>query len=366
MEPLKYIYSHSFIDNLANELKEQHAPFDVLLFKKEVLSDGWDNLELKQRMSRISDCILRLLPSDPMESTDILETYTASLLQKHSGMSFPYMFIPDCLEKSLLAFPERAFDAFEKVTVFTSCEFAVRPFLIKYQDYGLSRMLAFSQSKKEEVRRFASEGCRPRLPWGLALPALKKDATPIFPILSKLMQDDSEFVRRSVANNLNDISKDHPETILQFAHDWLNKDRSTEKLLKHALRTLLKKGNTRALGYFGINEGNLSCNGFHVEDKVNIGDRLTFSFEVENLSDEELMLRIEYRIYFLLANGSHNSKVFKISERNLQSRDKISLTKAHSFRSITTRRFYDGLHHLSIILNGVEMKKQAFILSNQT
>ena len=362
MEPLKNIYSEKFLLDFAHRLGGVYTDFDEKKFINKTISPPWPDLELKQRMSRIADVTIELLPSDVFLAAAILEKLCEEVSHSTQGMNFGYMFVPECIEKLLLPHPERAFEAFEKITSFTSCEFAVRIFLIKHQELGMAYMNTFADSTKEGVRRFASEGCRPRLPWAMALPALKKDPSPIFPILHKLMDDPSEFVRRSVANNLNDISKDHEDLVLDFARKHLSNGVERKKLIKHGLRTLLKKGHTQALNLFGSNAAHFEMVQFQTAATVRVGDYLTFEFGLANTDEQTLDLRIEYAIYFKLANGSHNKKVFKITERKLAASDTLTINKRHSFKPITTRKYYKGEHHLSIIINGREQSKASFLL----
>lgn len=162
------------------------------------------------------------------------------------------MFFPDYIERFGMEDYAVAVGTMERLTAFTSCEFAVRPFIKKHEGQMLEQMLGWSEHSSHHVRRLASEGSRPRLPWAMALPKLKKDPSPILPILENLKVDSSEYVRRSVANNLNDISKDNPDVALSVFRDWIGHSPETNRIVKHGCRTLLKQGVPEAMELFGF------------------------------------------------------------------------------------------------------------------
>jgi 3-methyladenine DNA glycosylase AlkC len=244
----------------------------------------------------------------------------------------------------------------EYITQFISCEFAVRPFIMKYGDHMLSKMEQWSIHENHHVRRLASEGSRPRLPWAMALPVLKKNPNPILPILENLKNDPSEYVRRSVANNLNDIAKDHPSIVIEVARQWKGYSKETDALIKHACRTLLKQGDKEILKHFQLNDNpKIEINNFNIfTPKVTIGDSLEFAFVIQNNDKVEQTIRLEYGIHYLRQNGTHSKKVFKISERQIKPNEIMNIQRRQSFRLITTRQFYIGQQKLSIIVNGVE------------
>ena len=226
-------------------------------------------------------------------------------------------------------------------------------------------MLELTNNKNENIRRFASEGCRPRLPWAIALPEFKKDPTLILPILEKLNNDDSEFVRRSVANNMNDISKDNPNIVLGMCEKWIRKSEKTEWIVKHACRTMLKAGDKRALILFDFEDPkNIKVENFKIEnEQVKIGDHLKYSFSLKVEGKNEVKLRLEYAIDYLKANNSHSRKVFKITE-NFYKPGSYEFIKKHSFKEMTTRKHYAGEHKISIIVNGEDKVNMSFDVIN--
>lgn len=230
----------------------------------------------------------------------------------------------------------------------------------------MAQMLAWAWHEQESVRRLATEGCRPRLPWAMALLALQADPSPILPILEQLKNDPSESVRRSVANNLNDISKDHPETVLKLLNNWQDEgNQEISWITNHALRTLLKQGHPQALELLGFpSDPALSVQNLTIEPTtLAIGEELTFSFEVVSSGQEEQKLMIDYIVYLMRANGRQTPKVFKMSKRTLAPGQGIQLHKRHSFRPITTRKYYPGAQALEIQINGRRFGRVAFELT---
>ncbi len=365
MEPLKNIYTQDFMEEFSISIKKVITNFNSELFLKSIFDNKWKNRELKQRMRHITLTLKSQLPNDFKIMIDsVLKIVIQLQKEKIKGQSFEWMFLPEFIELYGLDNLEVSVNAFETLTQFTSCEFAVRPFFVKHPKQMISKHLEWSKHKNEHVRRLASEGCRPRLPWAMALPELKKDAKPIVPILENLKNDTSEYVRRSVANNLNDIAKDNPELVIKTAKKWIGKTPQTDKLIKHACRTLLKAGNQEIMQLFGFGSvKNIKVNNLIVKEiEVTIGSNLEFSFDIENKADSDLKLRLEYAIYYQKANAILSKKVFKISEKTYNKKSVSEIKKKQSFKIISTRKFHLGLHQVAIIVNGVELNKIDFYL----
>jgi 3-methyladenine DNA glycosylase AlkC len=366
MSALKDIYSPSFYNFFAGIAETVIPSFDSKKFIRQIFIGDWNNKELKQRMRHTSIVLHQFLHDDFDKAVKQIEKITLKLQQtKTSENIFGFMFLPDYIEIFGLNHFRVSVQAMELVTQFVSCEFAVRPFILKYNDNMMKQMLAWSKHKNHHVRRLASEGCRPRLPWAMGIPELKQQPKIILPILENLKNDPSEYVRRSVANNLNDIAKDHPAIVIDIVSKWSGISNETNGLIKHGSRTLLKQGNTEILKHFGLANNSK----FEVTDlkvitpRIKIGKDLIFSFTVKNGSNKEQLFRLEYAIHYLRQNGQLSKKVFKISERIFERHEKTSITKKQSFRIITTRKFYTGKQKLSIILNGHERAMKYFVLT---
>jgi len=286
---LKDLYSKKLINSLSCEIKKTYPSFNPTKFSKRIFDKTWKEKELKQRMRHISQTLHEFLPDNYSKAINILKPAS----KKFSG--FEYMFFQDYVELYGMDNFNESMSALECFTKYASSEFAVRPFIVKYPKKMMRQMEKWATSDNYHVRRLASEGCRPRLPWAMALPEFKNDPSAVLKVIEKLKNDDSEYVRRSVANNLNDISKDNPNITLKTAKAWKGKNENTDKLVKHACRTLLKASNQQALRLFGYgNPKNIQLHQFKLTKKVARGGRLEFSFELKTSKKNLGRLRIEY------------------------------------------------------------------------
>ncbi|MEM8677332.1 MAG: DNA alkylation repair protein [Cyanobacteria bacterium P01_G01_bin.67] len=356
-EPLKNLYSLELIASLCQEISALYGEFDSHGFSQYVIDDHWQKKELKERMRHISQSLHHFLPMKYAEAIQILINAST----KFSG--FEYMFFPGFVELYGLDKYEESIAALEHFTKYSSSEFAVRPFIKKYQGKMLKQMEMWAESDNYHVRRLASEGCRPRLPWAMSLPDFKKDPGQILPILAKLKNDESQYVRRSVANNLNDISKDNPQVVIEIASNWLGDSPQVDWIVKHAARTLLKEGEPEIMTLFGFTKPeHINLEAFHLQQSVEIGGEVSFSFKLKTHQQQIGKLRIEYAIDFLKKNGRQSRKVFKVSESVIRGQEKF-VQKSHSFRKISTRKYYAGSHRIAIIVNGYELANQEFLLT---
>jgi 3-methyladenine DNA glycosylase AlkC len=369
------MFNKQFFDRFTKDLKLVINDFDTRKFVSKIMNDEWENKEFKQRCWHITTVLKNFLPADYKDSIAKILELLDRIKDKHDysevddeafSLSLEYGWILDnFVEQYGLDDYETSVQAIEKITQFTSCEFSVRPFIIKYPAKMMKQMLAWSKHKHWGVRRLSSEGCRPRLPWAMALPNLKEDPTPIIPILENLKNDKSRFVRLSVANNLNDIAKDNPETVIALAKKWQGKLDETDWVIKHGSRTLLKQGHAEAMGVFGFDAvKNINIKDFKiVTPKVKVGEFLEFEFKLLNNSAEKANIRLEYGLYYQKANGTLSKKVHKISEKEYAENSVVQITRKHSFKVVTTRVLHPGLHQVSIIINGKEFEKHDFELT---
>lgn len=364
-EPLKNIYNQAFFNRLLKSIIAVKPEFNSAAFLEEVYDDQWENRELKQRMRHITICLKQQLGNNYKENVQTLLALIPVLRNEgYKSDNLAFVFLPDFIELYGQNDYETSIHAIENITQFVSCEFAIRPFIIQNPEATLGVMLKWSKHENLHVRRLSSEGCRPRLPWAMALPALKKDPGPILPILENLKNNESEYVRRSVANNLNDISKDNPEVIIDIIKRWNGTTPETNWIAKHASRTLLKQGNSDVMQLFGFGDVNhLKVIDFVVlTPKVKIGENMTFSFKILNPKNIPSKVRVEYGIYYQKSNGSLSRKVFKICEKVYKGSTPSEIIRKQSFKLITTRKFHLGKHQVSVILNGVELEKKDFEL----
>jgi len=199
----------------------------------------------------------------------------------------------------------------------------------------------------------------------MRLPQFISDPAPLLPVLEQLKDDPSEYVRRSVANHLNDIAKDHPEIVLALAQRWRGRSPATDRLVKHACRTLLKRGDARALQLFGQTHGiEVRVRRFaFAATRVPIGTDLGFSFDLVLDESDSCRVRLEYAVDFVKARGHTARKVFKISEREMVPGQSLHFTRRHRFDDLSTRTHHPGKHRIAIIVNGVQRAARSVMLT---
>lgn len=357
---VKEVYNEEFISLLARGVKQAYPQFDVNHFVKLVFEGNWAEKALKERMRHVTTCLHNCLPSQYEEAITILRK-VAPQLEEHELAG---IVLPDFVEMYGLHNWDVSIDALELFTKYTTSEYAVRPFFVKDQNKMVEQMTKWSLHPHHRVRRLASEGIRPRLPWGMALNQFKQDPLPIIPILTNLKEDEFLYVRKSVANNINDISKDHPEVVLKLAKEWIGKHPHTDWIIKHGCRTLLKKGNKQALSIFGFQgSDSVQVIDFTVgKEKVFIGEDLPFSLELKGDNEEPFKIRVEYAIDYVKASGNRNRRVFKVTENEITNGKILSYKKSHSFKDLSTRKHYAGLHTITLLINGEEVRKTDFLV----
>jgi 3-methyladenine DNA glycosylase AlkC len=365
----KNIFSSELFEHVGNALSSLNSNFDEVEFRTQIYDFGWDKMEFKERMHHIAIVLRSHLSDDYGDCVNelylMIDYFKNTSADKIKFSELAFVFIPDLIEKYGIDDFEVSVAAFENITPFTTCEYAVRPFIIKNEDRMLTKVLEWTKHKDENVRRLASEGSRPRLPWGIAIQSFKNNPEPIIPILEALKNDSSEYVRKSVANSLNDISKDNPQIVIDIAKRWKGKSKETDWIVKHACRTLLKAGNVEVLQLFGFcAPDNIVVNELTLQaDIISIGDDLEFSFELHNQSLKKENIRLEYAIYYFKKNGTLSKKVYKISEKVYAPKSITIISRRQSFKLITTRKFHAGKHIVSIIINGIEVRKRTFELN---
>lgn len=370
MEPFKNAYSPEMIADIARHLSAA-GPFDAARFTAMACA-GLEALELKARSRHIARALDTCLPQDFTEACDQMiaalgpETETEGW---EGGDSTPGIrgWAMLCLGEVVQARgPDHYDQAMEVLRVFTSrfsSEFDVRPFLRDDLARGLPHLMRWAGDENPHVRRLASEGCRPRLPWGIRLQALVEDPAPILPLLTGLRDDPSEYVRRSVANNLNDIAKDHPDLVAEIAADWLkgaSKQRS--RLVRHACRGLIKAGHPGALAAFGFYPPELDVTLAVGPERVRMGDDVSLDVTLTSRAKGAQTLVVDYAVHFMRANGKTSPKVFKWTQLHLPAGEQATLSKLHKLREVSTRNHYPGAHGVTVQINGQSLAQGAFDL----
>jgi len=347
------------IGRFAGYLNKADERFDPDRFMEKVFDPSWKGLELKERLHHIALVLKEFLPAGYRPALEILHRAAAQFTEgaffSLAMCEFVALYGLDDWEASL--------PALGQFTCLCSAEFAVRPFIVKDPERMMAQMLLWAHSPIPQQRRLASEGCRPRLPWGIGLPAFKADPALILPILEVLKTDQDENVRRSVANNLNDIAKDHPELVIEILRNWQAEDiPAFKEIATRALRTLVKNGDPDALELTGFRfGGEFEVRDFKIEPAaIPTGGEVRFSFKLHSTSESEQNVVVDYTLHLARANGKQSPKVFKLAKVKLAAGETVSITRKYSFQEVTTRRYYPGAHAIEIQVNGVSCARGEF------
>lgn len=368
---LKDLFDRALVAELAQRLHAAHAPLDPDAFQKDA-THNLEALELKQRSAQICAALGRHLPAGFEDAVAVLQQAMGpddggGGLEGFDGFAFmPFL---DFIAAYGLEKPHAALDAMEYMTRYFSAEFAVRPFILRYPDQALPRLLRWTAHPDWRVRRLASEGSRPRLPWGQRLPPFVKDPAPVIDLLDRLYADENLVVRRSVANNLNDIAKDHPDLAADTAKRWWAAgDKDARWTVGHGLRTLIKQGHRGALAVLGFAGGDrIEPHDFCVVPQtVAVGGTVHFSLRLVSRENEAVRLVVDYALHRVLANGKKARKVFKLKQVELRPGEAVDLAGKQTFRQLSTRTYYPGPHAIEILANGRSLGTHAFELTHPT
>ena len=359
MEPLKEMFNKEFYEHLARETKRVHKSFNDKNFLKEVTIE-LPTLSLNQRMRKTSEVLHLHLPSDYKKTISILYEVIPNIKRGYVNLVFPDyvgMYGKHDFKTSL--------DALKYFTSFGSSEFAVREFLRADFEKTICVMKAWASDENHHVRRLSSEGSRPRLPWSFKLDEPIKNPFSTKEILDTLREDSELYVRKSVANHLNDISKDNPDALFAIVKQWNKNHKHTSWIIKHASRSLIKKGNQQSLQLFDFDKNpKIELVNFKlVKKKIKLGEKLNFSFQLKSTKSIAQKLVIDYAIHYKKSNGELSPKVFKLKEVNLKKAESISVAKGQLFKDFTTRKHFAGLHKVEIFINGKSHGIEVFYLT---
>jgi 3-methyladenine DNA glycosylase AlkC len=364
VEPFKNHLGEEAIRAMAGHFMRVNSGFDEEGFST-FATNGLDDLALKERSARITDALERVLPDDFSTAAKILvaslEPATdLSIGETEGGVTergirgWPIMPMAEYIARHGQGHVKLSLDALRDMTSRFSSEFAIRSFLQNHQDITLTTLAGWTRDQNEHVRRLVSEGTRPRLPWGVRLTQFVQDPAPVVELLEDLKDDPSEYVRRSVANNLNDIAKDHPDLVADIARMWL-KDAPAERqhLVRHGLRSLIKAGHPGALRSLGYGPAIVELLRFELRAReVKMGGVVEFEIEISSTAKSDQPLIIDYAVHHMRAGGTITAKVFKWKTLTLKSGETLRGTRRHAFKLITTRRYYPGRHRVEIQVNG--------------
>jgi 3-methyladenine DNA glycosylase AlkC len=342
-EPFKNLLSENIIEGMAKHFKLQWSSFDEKGFIADATKDlGF--LELKARTERITETMIKYFPADFEKAGEImLASLGAPLGDDISAGTVDAEGIAGWAITSLTHYVglrghdhfDLSMTLFKEMTKRASSEFGIRFFLLESPERTLSVLKTWTSDSDQHVRRLASEGSRPRLPWATSLPNYIKDPSPVIELLEELKDDKKEYVRRSVANSLNDIAKDHPDVVAEIASQWMkNASDERKKLIRHACRTLVKKGHKKTLKVLGFNPPKIQKTDISIATpELVFGGALQFSFSIGSASNKDQNLMIDYIVHHQKANSKTSPKVFKWRTTILKANKTLTLTKKHTHRS---------------------------------
>lgn len=372
-EPFKLLINLPQVRLLAESIQSVSANFLAQEFVEHCMRP-LDELELKDRVRHVAKTLDQYLPPDFSDACALLTPILAppehdsdKLVASKQGALAGWIIWP-ITEWVVLRNPPLplALNFLMELTQRFSSEFAVRPFIQADPRASLSQLQQWVRHPSVHVRRWVSEGTRPRLPWGIRLDTLIQQPQLSLELIAPLFADPSEYVRRSVANHLNDVSKDHPDLAIAYSRTWLARTpgAQSEKLVRHALRSLIKAGHPDAIELLGFQAADeITVSQFRLNQTVILeGEYLDFSITVHNPTSESRKLSLDYAVHFLKANGKRQAKVFKWKTLNLPAHSIAELKNRHHFKPVTIRKHYGGDHALDIRLNGVPQSVLSFEL----
>lgn len=354
-ELLKDAFDDGVVRLVARALAATWEPFDEAGFIADSLN-GLSELELTDRAKHVAAAMARHLPEDRAQALRILTESLGPEDEELTGMEgFKYLpHVYFVAEYGLDHFDLAMAAQYELTKRFTA-EFSIRSYLERYPELTLARLREWTSDPSEHPRRLVSEGTRPRLPWAPRLREFQRDPSPVLELLELLKDDPSEYVRRSVANNINDIAKDHPELAVQVTKRWwTGADDNRRRLVRHGLRTLIKAGHPDALALLGYGpDSPVEVKSVSVDpQQVAIGGKVRISAVLANPSRGTCRALVDIRVHFMKANGKASPKVFKGAEVELGPGDITSVAKTISLKQLSTRKHYPGPHRVDFLVNG--------------
>lgn len=355
---LQDIFNADRVRRIAGEIAILTDAFDRSRFLALAL-DGLAVLSLMQRVRHLAKSLHAALRLDYPSALRVCEDLAPRIDHKLMTLILPEfvaLYGGDHFDASMAAL--------RNLTRYGSSEFGVRPFLDHAPDRVLAVMTGWAADPDEHVRRLASEGSRPRLPWAARVGALVKDPSLAFPILEMLKRDDSPYVRKSVANHINDIGKDHPGWLLERLASWPRDDARTGWILRHGLRSLIKKGDRRALALVGVDgPADVHVESFRVAPAaIRLGEDIGLSIGLRSVSDRSQRLVIDYAVHYVKKNGSRSRKIFKLRTVTIAPGANLSINHKQPIRDFSTRAHHAGTHDVELMINGESRGTASFDL----
>lgn len=363
-EPFKNLLNADRVKQIAGDFAHAWPDFPTKQFIRQSTA-GLDALELKDRARHIAKALGAALPTDVTKAMRIAIAALGAPLAVTEGYGnevFRHMPLSTWLHEVGPRDVETALEANYELTKRFTAEFSIRSLILAAPTKTLKTMKAWTKDESPHVRRLVSEGSRPRLPWGERLPALQADPNLSLPLLEALKDDDEEYVRRSVANHLNDLSKDHPSVVLETAKRWLvGASKERRRLVEHGLRTLVKAGNEEALSLLGASGADLTVRGAVTPSKLKVGESITVEATVKNRGAELTHVVVEAVVHFVRPKGT-STKKFRLARLDLEAGASQTISRRFQMAHRSIRRLYSGAHAVDVQANGRTVKAGRFTL----
>jgi 3-methyladenine DNA glycosylase AlkC len=367
MEPFKNLINEKIASQMAQAIARSYGTFDQKNFLKNIKCD-LEPLELKARVIFIAIKLKKYLPADQKKALEILEKAIKQSEKDTIGLSgFSVWPFTEYIARFGIEDFDLSMNVLKEMTKVFTAEFAVRSFFLFDEKRTLKHFKLWVKDENEHVRRLVSEGSRPLLPWGQKIPNFVKDPKITWELLEILKKDSAVYVRKSVANHLNDHSKNHPDLVVEKLLEWKKSDNASAELdwvIRHATRTLIKKGHAKAFLLHGVEAGKIAVLSQKVlTKKVKLGEALEVEIFIANLGKKSQKIILDSEISLLKANGSHNVKCFKGKSLTLAPKEEQRVTLRIPLRPVTTRTYYSGKQYWNSKVNGISQEKLAFVLT---
>ena len=381
MEPFKNLIGPATVVNAGHHLRRAWPRFDRKRFETQAVT-GLEQLEFKARAMQLADALEATLPADFDAACEVIEASLTPPLDidaqgeplklgeardEHGIGGWALWAVGEFVARRGVAneaAARRGLACLHAITQRFTAEFAIRPLIQRHPTLAFDTLGQWVNDPSAHVRRLVSEGSRPRLPWGLRLQALVVDPAPTLPLLRALQDDPSSYVRRSVANHLNDIAKDHPDLVAGWVRDHLiDAPDARSALQRHASRSLIKAGHAPTLAAWGLGSGLKGEATLTLSAKrAAVGGEIGLRAELRSSARQPQSLVVDYAVHHVRANGSASPKVFKGWKLTLEPGEARTLEKRHSLKPVTTRTLYPGTHLVDLRVNGMALAEAAFEL----
>lgn len=362
-EPLKHFFNAELVAELSDDFVR--VGLDMQGFTAAAV-EGLQELELLDRARHIARALRPYLAADPRVALDqLVASFGPVLTSSELNGLAPFRYLPHAVLISELGmgFPDAGLRACWEITQRFTAEWCIRPYVEVHPEPTWAALRLWVHDPSPHVRRLVSEGLRPRLPWASRLRTLQADPRPSLELLQQLRDDPEEYVRRSVANHLGDIAKDHPDLAVQVAQSWAKDATPTRRrLLRHALRHLVKQGHSGALGVLGHHPPDVRISDFQITERAREGDTVPFSFRVHNLGPDSGPLEVDVVVHFVKASGRTRAKVFKVGRVELSAGADSRFQGRIRVTAMTTRRHHPGCHRVEVQVNGLRFPGGEFRL----